>query len=293
MASGGAAFKEFVAMLFVLTGVARAARALLWRDRVAILLYHDPDPATLDAHLGYLREMCDFVPLEEARTPGQGRPRAVITLDDGHIGNADLLPVFIKHRVRPTIFLCSGVVGRARTHWWLHPGAKEAGIERLKHMTNTERLAELEAYGYRQDGDDRATGLTAEQIEAMRPYVDFQAHTQFHPVLTRCNDAECENEIVACKREIEQLVGNACLHFAYPNGNYGKREVELVKAAGYKSARTCDVGWNDGSTDPFRLRTIIIDDHASVRWFAAQLTGIPLSFRYLRHGGWGGRFPQF
>jgi peptidoglycan/xylan/chitin deacetylase (PgdA/CDA1 family) len=292
--SGKAIAKEALAALIVMTGIARATRAFLWRDRVAILLYHDPHPLTLDRHLSYLREICDIVPLQDVTSPGMGRPRAVITIDDGHAGNAKLLPIFIKHKVRPTIFLCSGIVGGPRRHWWLHPVAKQVGVERLKRMTNTERLAQLSACGYRQDADDHSTGLSAEQIEEMRPHVDFQAHTQFHPILTRCSDSECEEEIVGCKQELEALLGGACTQFAYPNGNYGDREVSFVKAAGYKTARTCDIGWNDSSTDPFRLRAIIIDDDGSTRWFAAQLTGISTFLRYICNGGgWDGRFPQF
>lgn len=288
-----AVLKEIFARLLIATGIDRATRALLWRNRIAILLYHDPDPATLDRHLTYLRTICDLVPLEALDLPGNGRPRAVLTLDDGHAGNAQLLPIFIKHNVRPTIFLCSGIVGRPRRYWWLHPGAQRVGVERLKRVTNAQRLSELGAYGYREDSDDKATGLSVEQLQAMRPFVDFQAHTRFHPILTRCSDSECEEEIANCKDELEALLGTACEHFAYPCGNYGAREVNLVKAAGYKSARTCDIGWADRSSDPFRLRTIIIDDDASPTWFAAQLTGIPLLLRYLRHGGgWAGRFGQ-
>ncbi|NPT46132.1 polysaccharide deacetylase family protein [Paraburkholderia sp. 1N] len=294
MNRGKALVKEVLAVLVVLTGIARATRAWLWRDRVAVLLYHDPDPATLDRHLTYLRKICDLVPLTDVAAPGRGRPRAAITFDDGHVGNAALLPIFIKHNVRPTIFLCSSIVGRPRSHWWLHPGSVQAGHERLKHMTNAERLAELAAYGYRQDADDRATGLSTEQIETMRVYVDFQAHTRFHPVLTRCSDIECADEIGNSKHEIEVLLRDVCEHFAYPNGNYGDREVSFVEAAGYKSARTCDVGWNDHHSDPFRLRTIIVDDSATTQRFAAQLTGIPLFLHYLKKGGgWNGRFPQF
>jgi peptidoglycan/xylan/chitin deacetylase (PgdA/CDA1 family) len=286
--------KEAFAELVVRTGIARMARTLVWRDRVAILLYHDPRPDTLDRHLSCLRKVCDIVPLKDALRPGSGRPRAAITIDDGNIGNADLLPVFIRHNVRPTIYLCSGVVGRRRRHWWLHPEVQRVGVERLKRLTNTERLALLEQAGFRQDGDDEATGLTVEQLEAMRPYVDFQAHTRFHPILTRCSDSECEEEIAVCKRELEALLGQTCEHFAYPNGNYGEREVHFVKAAGYKTARTCDIGWANGKSDPFRLPTIHIDDGATTRWFAAQLTGIPMLVRYLREGsGWGGRFRQF
>jgi peptidoglycan/xylan/chitin deacetylase (PgdA/CDA1 family) len=294
MNRGKALIKEFLASMLVLTGIARVARAWLWRDRVAVLLYHDPDPATLDRHLTYLRKLCDFVPLADVAVPGRGRARAAITFDDGHEGNAKLLPIFIKHKVRPTIFLCSSIVGRPRSHWWLHPGSVEAGHERLKRMKNAERLTELAAHGYRQEADDRATGLSIEQIEAMSAHVDFQAHTRFHPVLTRCSDSECADEIGTSKHEIEALLRGACEHFAYPNGNYGDREVGFVKAAGYKIARTCDVGWSDHRSDPYRLPAIIIDDSASTRQFAAQLTGIPLFLHYLkRGGGWRGRFPQF
>lgn len=289
-----AVLRHAIALLVIHTGIARAARAWLWRDRIAILLYHDPDPATLDRHLTYLRTVCDLVTLDDLGLPGRGRPRAAITLDDGHVGNARLLPIFIKHQVRPTIFLCSRIVGRPRSHWWLHPGAERAGIERLKRETNAQRLAELEAGGFRQDHEDCATGLSVEQLEAMRPYVDFQPHSRFHPILTRCEDSECRDEITDSKHEIEALFTKRCEHFAYPNGNYGIREISLVKAAGYKTARTCDVGWNDHSSDPFRLRTILVADDASVRWFTVQLTGIPLFLKYLlQGGGWAGRFPQF
>jgi peptidoglycan/xylan/chitin deacetylase (PgdA/CDA1 family) len=289
-----ALLKEAAARFVIATGIAGAIRTFLWRDRVAILLYHDPAPETLDRHLTYLRTMCELVTLDDVAQPGNGRPRAAITFDDGHAGNARLLPIFIKHNVRPTIFLCSRIVGRRRRHWWLHPGAQQAGVERLKRQTNAERLAELQPLGFEQDSDDQATGLSLEQIDAMRHVVDFQAHTRFHPILTRCSDRECEDEINLCRHEVEMLTQNPCQRFAYPNGNYGSREIELVKAAGYKSARTCDIGWNDWRTDPFRQRTIIIDDEASPRWFAAQLTGIPGFLTYLRRGGgWAGRFPQF
>ncbi|SAK48424.1 polysaccharide deacetylase [Caballeronia catudaia] len=272
----------------------RALRQLLWRDRVAVLLYHDPRPDTLDDHLTYLKSFCDFVPLSQVASPGNGRPRAAITLDDGAVGNADLLPVFIKHNVRPTLFLCSQFVGRPTMHWWLHPAAKLAGIERLKRLSNVERLAELGKYGYQQAHEGEGTGLTTAQIETMRPFVDFQAHTRFHPILTRCDDRDCEEEISVGKSELESMLGTECEHFAYPNGNFTEREIRFVKAAGFKTARTCNLGWNDSRSDPYRLKTIVIDDDAAVWWFAAQLTGIPVFLRYLRHAhNFSGNSPQF
>jgi peptidoglycan/xylan/chitin deacetylase (PgdA/CDA1 family) len=279
--------RECLTRVLLFTGVATASRLVFWRDRVAILLYHDPSPATLDAHLQYLKDKVEFVPLSQINSPGNGRPRAAITFDDGHVGNADLLPVFIKYGVRPTIYICSSIVAHERTHWFLHPIAKEAGVKRLIRMKNDERLAELDAKGFRQDhleSDVQVSGLSAAQIEAMRPYVDFQSHTRFHPTLTRCEDDECAEELIGSKVEVERLVGRPCEHFAYPYGIYGAREVAILKAAGYKTGRTTDVGWNDERSDPFRLKAFDIEDDSSVSWFAAQLTGLTLMPRYLRLG---------
>ena len=278
------------------SGVAKAFRHFVWRDRVAVLLYHDPDPATLDAHLTHLRKFCDLVPLSEATTRGSGRPRAVVTLDDGHAGNFRLLPVFIKHGVRPTIYICSSIVGHRRTHWWMHPGASDAGIERLKRLSNSERLHELRSCGFHQESLNKgakATGLSIEQIEAMLPYVDFQSHTRFHPILTKCEDSVCVEELVESKKEIEKLTGLTCTHLSYPNGDYGQREIAVLKAAGYRTGRTVDLGWNDDTTDPYQLKALDIHDDSSVPWFAAQLTGITQFLRYvINGGGFVGRKPQ-
>ncbi|VXB59475.1 Polysaccharide deacetylase [Burkholderia sp. 8Y] len=294
MLSTKALLRESLAQLISLLGIDRATRALLWRDRVAVLVYHDPKPQVLDEHLSYLRSICDLVPLSAVQEPGNGVPRAAITLDDGNIGNADLLPVFIRHNVRPTIFLCSQFVAKPRKHWWLYSGATPAGVERLKRLTNAERLAELATAGYRQDEFNEASGLTLHQISEMRPYVDFQAHTRFHPILTRCDDKECYSEIADCKSELESLIGEKCEHFAFPNGNYTGRELSFIKAAGYMTARTCNLGWNSVHTDPYQLKAVIIDDDASLRLFAAQLTCIPVFLRYVRHGrNFSGKSPQF
>ncbi|CAB3804644.1 hypothetical protein LMG28614_06045 [Paraburkholderia ultramafica] len=279
--------REILTRALLFTGAPAVVRALFWRDRVAILLYHDPTPATLDAHFQYLKDKVEFVPLSQANSRGNGRPRVAVTFDDGHVRNANLLPVFIKYGVRPTIYICSSVVAHERTHWWLHPIAKNAGVKRLIRMKNDERLAELDARGFRQDRLDEAatiSGLSAAQIEAMRPYVDFQSHTRFHPTLTRCEEDECFEEMAVSKVEVERIVGKPCEHFAYPYGIYGSREVALLKAAGYKTGRTTDVGWNDEGSDPFRLKAFDIEDDSSAQWFAAQLTGLTLVLRYLRLG---------
>ncbi|MEX3788523.1 polysaccharide deacetylase family protein [Paraburkholderia sp. BR14374] len=178
------------------SGIAAAIWRLFWRGRVAVLLDHDPSPQSLDAHLMYLKTVCDIVPFSKVNARGRGRRRAAITLDDGHVRNAELLPVFIKPNVRQTIFICSSIVGQARAHWWLHPGVAHLGVERLKTMRNVERLGRLQSAGFMQHAaaeESQGSGLSAEQVQAMRRYVDFESHTRFHPIPTRCDDAECRD----------------------------------------------------------------------------------------------------
>ena len=135
--------------------------------------------------------------------------------------------------------------------------------------------------------------LSLEQLSTLRLVADIQSHTRFHPILTQCDDEECWEEIAESKREVEQLTGLACEHFSYPNGNYDARTIHLVKEAGYRSARTCDLGWNDQGTSPFQLKIIPVDDYASLSYLDAQLTGITTFLRYAKEGSFNGQFPQF
>jgi peptidoglycan/xylan/chitin deacetylase (PgdA/CDA1 family) len=267
------------------SGITLAVRKVLWRDRVAILVYHDPQPDVLDAHLSYLKRICEVTTLSDLHRDGHGRARAVVTLDDGHRGNAALLPVFRKHGIRPTIFVCSGIVAQPREFWWMSRGIAQPDIESLQRLPDADRMSKLASAGYADNAEAEPTGLDAREIDLMRPHVDFESHTRFHPVLTRCGDDRCLDEIAGSKSEVEALTGQRCEHFAYPNGSYGAREVAMLQASGYRAARTCDAGWNDRRTDPFRLRAFEISDTATVRWFAVQLTGLPAYLHNLRGGG--------
>jgi peptidoglycan/xylan/chitin deacetylase (PgdA/CDA1 family) len=258
-----------------------------------ILVYHDPKPEVVNAHLAYLRKIAEPISLSDLYCRSNARPRVVITIDDGHVGNRELIEVFRAHGIRPTIFLCSRIVGTRRQFWWLHSKAVAEHVGQFKRLRNTERLSKLAELGFRQDAEiDAPAALSMQDIERMKAFVDFQSHGRFHPILTRCDDEECEIEIKQSKREIEELVARDCLHFAFPNGDYGEREIAILRSAGYRTARTLDVGWNDAHSDPFRLKAVAVSDDSSCAWFAVQISLIPAYFRHLRRKGLSGRSPQ-
>lgn len=257
------------------------------RDYATILFYHDPKPAVLDAHLTYLRGRYQPTTLDEIVRAIERRDAAAlpnhalaITLDDGHRGNYDLLPVFRRHGVVPTIYLCSQIVGTARHFWFQHPGVDS---EPYKKLANAERVAALKRdVGFEPAREHPAAerqALSDREIDEMAPYVDFQVHTRFHPVLPRCSAEEAWEEIAESKRELEERLGRECRHFSYPNGDHGAREAELARRAGFASARTTELGWTRSDTDAFRLPCFGITDDASLPMLAAQLSGIPSYIR--------------
>jgi peptidoglycan/xylan/chitin deacetylase (PgdA/CDA1 family) len=287
--------RESVARGIRYSGLPRALRRAR-RHRATIAFYHDPSPSVMEAHLRYLSARFSFATLDAvvdairagdcSRLPERS---LVLTFDDGHRGNYELLPLFRRYRVRPTIYVCTQVVATRRRFWFLEP----VETARWKRLDNRARLAELRrATGFEQEreyADSPPQALSREQMLEMAPHVDFEPHTRFHPILTQCTDEEAWEEVLGSKRDLEALLGRPCRHFSYPNGDYLERDVEQARKAGFDSARTVDVGTNDAATDPYLLRVVGLTDDASVDVLAAQVSGIPFYLRNLARGRLGGR----
>jgi len=275
--------RELVYVLVRRSGLAWTLRALGPRRRVAVLVYHNPEPRLFARHLRYIAGSSRLIPLDTlvdalhsgdwSRIP---RRAVVLTFDDGHAGNRALLDLLRGFGARPTIFLCSQIVGTRRRYWYT---AVEPRVrQELLALPDDVRRDRLEReFGFSETAEDAdRQALDLEELAEMLPHVDFQAHTRFHPLLPACADERCREEVAGSKAEVERLTGRSCEHFAYPQGAYGEREVAAVRAAGFRSARTTEIGWNVPGTDPYRLKVLGMPDGASVDALATQLAGIPL-----------------
>lgn len=239
-------------------------RHTVQRRRVAILLYHDPSSETLERHLITLQRRYSVIPLRsfaEALQRGSldGLPprSLVITFDDGHRRNAKLEPVLRRLGVPVTIFVCSGIVGTRKGYWFLHVDDDES----YKKLPDAERIARLRDAGFDEDAERaERDALSAEEVEALKPVVDFQSHTVSHPILTLCPPEKAAYETAESKRELERRFGLDIYAFSYPNGDHSEREVTLAREAGYTCALIVGGGLNDARTDPFRLRRVPVDD---------------------------------
>lgn len=229
----------------------------------------------------FLKKHYNVIPLSdylEAVKTGRHLPSKamIITFDDGFAGNYQLLPLIKKFHIPLTIFLCSDIVGTHR-HFWSNHCEKFISfddIEHLKTLPNSELLEKLKKFGFEQTKEfDDTQALTREQIEEMRPWVDFQAHTCFHPILPQCDDDTARDEITLSKQHLERDFGFVINTLAYPNGDYSPRDIRLAKEAGYTCAITVDPGYNDLQTDLFRLKRFSVNEVPTMDEFIVKASG--------------------
>jgi peptidoglycan/xylan/chitin deacetylase (PgdA/CDA1 family) len=290
--------RELIALAIRLPGLPRLIRNTYARNKVTIILYHDPRPEIFERHMAYLSKRYRFITFDNLLSAIESRdwhripPKAlIVTFDDGHRGNYALLDIFKRYGLCPTIYLVTQVVGTLRHFWFCHPGVDCNPIIQLQTEIRSRILRDQYAFDpLNEYPADQRHALSRDEIEEMKDYVDFQPHTQFHPILPLTPDDESRREIADSKRDIESLLGRRCNHFSYPNGQYSSRDIEYVRQAGFLTARTIDVGWNDLRTDPLRLKITGVTDDASVNILAAQLSGITMYLRYLFRGNFSGRF---
>ena len=276
--------KNAVATLICLSGMSILIPEWVCRKRVAILMYHDPKPTVFEKHIAYLSRRWTVISLDTLAAAihrkdfSQIPPKSVvITIDDGHAGNIALLPIFKQYHIRPTLYVCTQIINTHRHFWFKIAGQSKMEKERLKKVSNTNRLAHLKhTVGFEpKKMYPERQALNSTEVKEMAENVDFQPHTRFHPILPQCTAAECEQEILESKADLEGLLKRECSHFSYPNGDYTERELEIVKAGGFRSARTTDIGWNTPDTPPYRLKAVPITDDAGFILFRAELTTIP------------------
>lgn len=200
--------KEVAAFVLRYSGIPLFIRNVYARNKCCILLYHNPSRNVLDKHLSYLSKRYNIITLQVlvdairskdwTRVPPKSM---VVTLDDGHKGNFKLLETFKKYKIRPTIYLTSQLINTNRHLWFMLPGIQS---EPLKKCTNSERLRHLEEnFGFtptKEYPEEERQSLNIDEIRSMQGFVDFQAHTCFHPILITCSDDECKEDLSMQKR---------------------------------------------------------------------------------------------
>ena len=232
---------------------------------VVILLYHrvgdggeeiEIPRSAFTRHLEWLREHARVLSLDQALEQGS-EGGVVLTFDDGYRDFHDsVLPLLLEHRLPATLYLATGLVDEK--------GATANGRPRL-------------SWGHLRAAV--STGL-----------VTVGAHTHTHSDLSQAGEAECENEMRRSKDLIEDGLGVACDHFAYPfavsSPAADRVARRLFRSAALDAWRTN----RRGRFDPYRLgRTPVLRSDGGT-FFRAKVAGRldaeAWLYRALRRGPW-------
>ncbi|HTD99697.1 MAG TPA: polysaccharide deacetylase family protein [Mucilaginibacter sp.] len=168
----------------------------------------------------------------------------IITVDDGWKSNEEnIVAIANKYKIPVTIFVSTEPIENGN-YWW--PYVKKANqmqisshtIEELKNVQDTERKAIL--VDIKTTVQLEREALTVDQVKniAKSKHVTIGGHTVNHPILPKCENEEAYQELKESKKIIETWVNKDITSFAYPNGDYGEREIQYLKELGYAVAYT-------------------------------------------------------
>lgn len=154
-------------------------------------------------------------------------------------------------------------------------------LERLLAHDECEKAIDFMAdlLKVKKDFEISENNLTWEQVREMaKEGIEFGCHTVNHPRLSILPAKRIEYEILQSKKNIEEKLGKACLHFAYP---YGKEEdfnnsvVKMLREAGFLTASTNIKGDNSSATNPYLIKRIVIHSECnSLATFALRVCRI-------------------
>ncbi len=272
--------KKLLFKIIRYSGLPWLFRELIQRNKVTILLFHDISRETALQTFSYLAAEYNIISLNEflrackdqqVKLP---KKAMIITFDDGHIRNYELLPVIQKLNIPVTIFLCGGIADTNRHFWFTHQHPHLTSGD-LKRVPNHEKLSMLAQTGFSVIKEyDEPQALTKAQILEMSRCVNFQSHTMFHPCLPMCHDDEAAYEIFQSKTILETDYNLTINAFAYPNGDYADRDIRLLQKAGYECAITVDYGFNTTHTNLFRLKRLSVNDTDHLDELIAKASGV-------------------
>jgi peptidoglycan/xylan/chitin deacetylase (PgdA/CDA1 family) len=265
-------------------------------------------PGNFVAHLEEMSRSREPSTLAEVSVPSR-RPRVVVTFDDGYRDNlTNALPIAESKGVPITFFVTSGILGNRNGFWWDRLGtllrARPAHVRELdlpvggrnirlpvgssgiradlgsvrRHLlplrvTEIERALDAVAEQWQVDSappPDAGT-LTPEDLRqlAASDTATIGAHTVDHVRLQARTAREQEDTISGSKGQLEQSIGRAVSHFAYPFGgrnDFDDRSVDAVRSAGFDTACTTLPGTARSSTDPYRLPRRLVMDWGRLRF---------------------------
>ena len=165
-----------------------------------------------------------------------------ITFDDGFQDTFEnAAPVLRGLGYSATFFLVSQLMGASNT-WMEREGYPTA------HLMNWATAKELLKHGF-----------------------TVGSHSRTHPSLTQHDETKISDEVEGSRRDLEDHLGVPIRYFAYPYGDFDDRVRTAVQRSGYAAACSTQAGFNNVTTDRYRLRRLDVSGTDSTWTFIRSL----------------------
>jgi peptidoglycan/xylan/chitin deacetylase (PgdA/CDA1 family) len=206
-------------------------------------------PALFRSHMIYLRQegyriiaLRDLVDCIKNKTMIPARS-VIITFDDGAACSYDkALSILEEYGYQATFFVISGLLGK--TNEWV----QDIGFPTRKMLTR-EQLKALKGAG-----------------------MEIGSHTVSHCHLDRLDVDTVRAEVRISKAQLEDVLGDEVIHFAYPFGGVNPVARREVAAAGYRSACSTIPGRIGSNSNLFTLNRIDIRGNDTLWRFRFKLS---------------------
>lgn len=165
-----------------------------------------------------------------------------ITFDDGFQDTFEnAAPVLSGLGYSATFFLVSQLLGTRNT-WMEREGYPSA------HLMNWTAAKELLKHGF-----------------------TVGSHSRTHPSLIQHDETRISDEVEGSRRDLEDRLAAPIRYFAYPYGHFDGRVLTALHRSGYAAACSTQSGFNNVTTDRYRLRRLDVSGRDSTRTFIRSL----------------------
>jgi peptidoglycan/xylan/chitin deacetylase (PgdA/CDA1 family) len=205
---------------------------------------------------------------------------AWITIDDGWSDNLqNVIPILQKYNIPATIFVSPKCIEEG--FYWFSIARKykyylPIKINKLWKIENSKRKKIINDLIEQVIQNFPREVITPDELIALSKYSIFTVgnHTNNHVICPRCTSKELDSEIFQANSEIEKIIRKKPKYFAYPNGEYSVKSIEILKKNHIIMAATTKERFMTKHEDVHLIPRMVVMDDGSFEENLCHMLGI-------------------
>ncbi len=280
----------FVSYLLILSGKVRKINNKASNSEIILSVYfHNPTRKLFESTVKwFIKNKYKFISVEDLNEILKSeiefpKSTVVFTVDDGWKDNKiNIVSIANKYKVPVTIFATTDPIEKEEGFWWSYIskgksiGLIKKTVNELKIVPNSFRIKNLLQVKSTIKIDREA--LTIEELKEISSHnnIIIGSHTISHPILTKCSTRLVEYELKESKNILEKWINKPIKSFAYPNGEFKEREIEILKRNGYEIAFSTKQKYltTDNRNQRFSIPRFDVLENVSFTENICRMTGV-------------------